>query len=616
MIAESQRRRLELTAPFANFKSTVEMFRSRLEEDAARPAATRKLEGRWVNSTWGELAIVGEELAFGLIALGIKPREMVALIGATRLEWTFCDLGVMHAGAVSVPIYHTNTPEETRFILDDAGAVLACVENTAQLAKLQQIKDRLPRLHHVVLMEGEGRPGDGWVLSLQQLRKLGVEQKAKSPAALAERLAGQEREDLHTVLYTSGTTGQPKGVMITNDNMLFAAEAVVGTGLLNREMRHLMFLPFAHSFAQIIKCGWLGSGNTQIFAESVEKLIENASQTAPTALSAVPRVYEKLFNAVVAGGMAQSGLSGALFRMAMQEFELFAKAQKQGKQYSSFRWALARKVVLPKVRQKMLGLFGGQMKQLVSGGAPLARKIGIFLDLLGFDILEGYGLTETIALISVNLPGQNRLGTVVRPYPGVEVKLSADGELLQRGRHIMRGYYNKPAATAEVIDKDGWFATGDVAEIDKDGYIRITDRKKDLIKTSGGKYIAPQAIEGALKTISPLISQVVVIGDEQKYVAVLLTVVEAEAKKLAAAASEPAGTHAEAARSRAVQSQVRDAIERLNAGLASYETVKRFVVLDHDFSQDAGQLTPTLKVKRKFCTAKYKAEIDEMYRDE
>jgi long-chain acyl-CoA synthetase len=263
----------------------------------------------------------------------------------------------------------------------------------------------------------------------------------------------------------------------------------------------------------------------------------------------------------------------------------------------------------------MLGLLGGQMKQLVSGGAPLARKIGIFLDLLGFDILEGYGLTETIALSSVNLPGQNRLGTVGRPYPGVEVKLSSDGELLQRGRHIMRGYYNKPAATAEVIDKDGWFATGDVAEIDKDGYIRITDRKKDLIKTSGGKYIAPQAIEGALKTISPLISQVVVIGDEQKYVAVLLTVVEAEAKKLAAAANEPAGTHAEAARSRAVQSQVADAIARLNAELASYETVKRFVVLDHDFSQDAGQLTPTLKVKRKFCTAKYKAEVEEMYRD-
>ena len=255
--------------------------------------------------------------------------------------------------------------------------------------------------------------------------------------------------------------------------------------------------------------------------------------------------------------------------------------------------------MFPKVREKLSKRFGGRIDKVVSGGAPLAKKIAYFFDLLAFHLLEGYGLTETIAVTSVNLPGQNKLGTVGRPFPGVEVKIAEDGEILMRGRNIMRGYYGLPDATADVIDKDGWFKTGDIGEIDKDGYLRITDRKKDLIKTSGGKYIAPQAIEGALKTMSELISQVVVIGDKRKYVSVLVTVVEAEAKKLGS--------------KEAVQQKIQEAIDKLNATLPSYETIKKFTVLDRDFSQETGELTPTLKVKRKAATQKYKAQIDAMY---
>ena len=396
--------------------------------------------------------------------------------------------------------------------------------------------------------------------------------------------------------------------MITNDNMLFASEVAVGTRLLTREDSHLLWLPFAHSFAQIVKAAWFGSGLTMIFAESVDKLVDNAGETSPTILSAVPRVYEKAYNSVVAGGMANPGLQGALFRTAMREFELYAKAKANGQEYNSLAFTVAKKLVFPKVRDKLRKRFGGRITKFVSGGAPLAKKIAYFFDLLGFDMLEGYGLTETIAVTSVNLPGQNKLGTVGRPFPGVEMKIAEDGEILMRGRNIMRGYFGLPEATAEVIDKDGYFRTGDIGELDADGYLKITDRKKDLIKTSGGKYIAPQSIEGALKTASQLISQVVVIGDRRKYVSVLVTVVEAEAKKLSGASS-----YAEATRSPAMRQAVQEAIDRVNATLPSYETIKRFTILDRDFSQETGELTPTLKVKRKLATQRFRKEIDAMY---
>jgi long-chain acyl-CoA synthetase len=446
------------------------------------------------------------------------------------------------------------------------------------------------------------------VISFEQLKGRGREQKARAPGEIDQRVAAGRRDELATILYTSGTTGVPKGVMITNDNMLFAAEVVVGTGLLTRADSHLLFLPFAHSFAQIIKAAWLGSGLTMIYAESVDKLVDNAGETGPTVLSAVPRVYEKAYNSVLASGMAGTGLSGALFRMAMREFELYVKARQEGKTYGSIAFTVARKLVFPKIRERLSKRFGGRIVEFVSGGAPLAKKIAYFFDLLGFYMLEGYGLTETIAVTSVNLPKQVRIGTVGRPFPGVEVKIAEDGEILMRGRNVMRGYLGLPEATAEVIDKDGFFKTGDIGELDDDGYLKITDRKKDLIKTSGGKYIAPQAIEGALKTQSELISQVVVIGDKRKYVSVLVTVVEAEAKKVSGAA-----TIAEAAKSEAVRRRVQEAIDKVNAALPSYETIKRFTILERDFSQETGELTPTMKVKRKACTVKYKREIDAMY---
>ena len=600
-----------LKEDFATVRSVAGLFRLRASGDAQRVAALRKTGGGWKPLTWGELGGLAEEAAWGLIAVGVKAGDKVSLVGATRVEWTVADLGVAHAGAVSVPIYHSNTADEIRYIVQNSGATLVFVEDDKQLRKLREVRGQLPAVRCCVLLEGEG---DGeWALSFAQLVARGKEHKARVPGELQLRLDQQRRDELSTILYTSGTTGTPKGVMTTNDQLIFAAEAVVGTGLLQRDDAHLLFLPFAHSFAQIIKAAWFGSGLRMIYAESVDRLVDNAGETGPTVLSAVPRVYEKAFNNVVANGMAQKGLSGTLFRMAMREFEMYAKAKEKGETYSSFAFSLARKLVFPKIKDKLSKRFGGRIHTFVSGGAPLARKIAYFFDLLGFDLLEGYGLTETIALTSVNLPGQNKLGTVGRPFPGVEVKIAEDGEILQRGRHIMRGYFGMPEATAEVIDKEGWFHTGDIGDLDADGYLRITDRKKDLIKTSGGKYIAPQAIEGALKTMSELISQVVVIGDRRKYVAVLVTVTEDQAKKVASEAGDPAGSYRDAALSKSVRARVQDAIDRLNSTLPSYETVKRFTILERDFSLESGELTPTLKVKRKAATQRYKSQIDAMY---
>src|SRR6266850_2400930 len=512
-VSAMQKQRSEL----ANIQSVAQLFRQRASTDAQRTAARQKVSGRWQDVSWAQLAKESDEAGWGFLSLGVKKGEMVSIIAGTRLEWTVADFGVALCGAIAVPIYASNTPEECQFILENAGAVVVVVDDHKQLAKVRQERGRLPKIH-------------------------------------------------------------------------------------------LVFLPFAHSFAQIIKAAWLGSGLTMIYAESVDKLVDNAGETGPTILSAVPRVYEKAFNTVVAGGMANPGLQGALFRMAMREFELYAKAKAKGESYSSFAFTLAKKLVFPKVKDKLSKRFGGRISKFVSGGAPLAKKIAYFFDVLGFNILEGYGLTESIAVTSVNLPGQNKLGTVGRPFPGVEVKVAQDGEILMRGRNVMRGYFGLPEATAEAIGEDQYFHTGDIGELDPDGYLKITDRKKDLIKTSGGKYIAPQAIEGALKTSSELISQVVVIGDRRKYVSVIVTVVEAEAKKLTGAAS-----YAEATRHPLIRQKIQEAIDKVNATLPSYETIKRFTVLDRDFAQETGELTPTMKVKRKACIQKYKKEIDAMY---
>ncbi len=443
---------------FAAVRSLAGLFRLRASSDPQRIAALRKTGGAWKPLTWAELGGLAEDAAWALIASGVKPEDRVSLVGSTRVEWTVADLGIAHAGAVSVPIYQSDTAEEIRYVVQNSGATVVFVEDDKQLRKLREVRSQLPAVRCCVLIEGEG-DGD-WALSFAQLVARGKEHKARVPGELQQRLEQQRLDQLSTILYTSGTTGTPKGVMITNDQFIFAAEALVGTGLLVRDDRHLLFLPFSHAFAQTIKAAWFASGLEMIYAESWDRLVDNAGETGPTVISGVPRVYEKAFSSVVGSGVAQEGPPGTLFRTAMQEFELYADAKEKGQAYSSSAFELARKLVFPEVRQKLSQRFGGRIRAFVSGGAPLSHKIACFFDLLGFNLLEGYGLTETLGITSVNLPGQKKLGTVGRPFPGVEVKIAEDGEILERGRQIMRGYLGMPEATSEVMDRDDWFHGG------------------------------------------------------------------------------------------------------------------------------------------------------------
>ncbi len=419
-------------------------------------------------------------------------------------------------------------------------------------------------------------------------------------------------DDPSCFIYTSGTTGDPKGVILSHGGWAYEAEAVAKIQLMKMQDSVLLFLPLAHSFAQVVKAAWLGTGFRLVFAESVEKLLANLAETHPTILPSVPRVFEKVYNNVVASATSAPGVKGKLGRWAFKLFDEYAAARQQGRAYSSLGWGLAKKLVFSKVQGALNEKLGGNMRLFISGGAPLSPKIAYFFDLLGFKVLEGFGLSETSAATTVNLPTQIKIGTVGPALPGTEVKIAADGEILIRGPGVMKGYYKNPAATAEALEADGWFHSGDIGELDADGFLRITDRKKDIIVTAGGKNVAPQNLENQLKTF-PLISSAMVYGDKQRYLSVLICVNEESARKLLGEKAASVPDYAALAAHPQIRSGVEEVIAQVNASQPPYSTLKRFHLVDHDFTQESGELTPTLKVKRKLCTERYRAELDAMY---
>jgi long-chain acyl-CoA synthetase len=416
-------------------------------------------------------------------------------------------------------------------------------------------------------------------------------------------------DDPASFIYTSGTTGNPKGVILTHGNWVYEAYAIEELKLIARDDVVLMFLPMAHSFAKVIEAVWFSTGATAAFVESLEKIMDNAAEVRPTVMPAVPRIFEKAYNTVVSKGLATPGLKGKLFHLALDAFEEYAHAKEQRRDYGSFGLLIGRKLVFPKLSATLSERFGGRMRLFISGGAPLSPKIAHFFDQLGFVILEGYGLTETSAGTFVNRPGKNKIGTVGPPVPGTQVRVAEDGEILVKGGGVMKGYYNAPEATAEVL-QDGWLATGDIGEVDADGFLRITDRKKDIIVTAGGKNVAPQNLENELKT-DPLISQAMVHGDKRKFLSALITLNEDNARKWAAENGLPAGQ--ELHQDPKLRARIQQAVDALNARQASYSSIKKFAVLPRDFTQETGELTPTLKVKRKVVTQKHKDLLDGFY---
>ncbi|MCP3142553.1 AMP-dependent synthetase/ligase [Pyxidicoccus xibeiensis] len=586
-------------------------------QNASKVGVTHKKDGRWVDVTFAQVLEEVKALSAGLVAQGVRPGDRVAIFANTSLQWIVCDLAISAAQAITVPIYSSNTPDECRYIINHSETSFLFIDSdekdAKQVGRLTRIRQKLaecPSLRKVVVFEG---PVSGGVeMTLADLVKQGTAEAAANPSAFDTRVNAVGVDDTNSLIYTSGTTGEPKGVILTHSNWAYEAKASQSVGMMETNDSVMLFLPLAHVFAQVVKAAWLSMGYRLIIAESVDKLLGNLVETKPTVLPSVPRVFEKVYNGVVSNGSSAPGLKGTLFRWAFKLFDEYVEARKQGRAYSSLGFTLAKKLVFAKVQAAISEKLGGNMRLFISGGAPLSAKIGYFFDLLGFKVLEGYGLTETSAGTTVNRENKIKIGSVGAPMPGTDLKIASDGEILIRGPGVMKGYYKNPAATAEVIDAEGWFHTGDIGELDADNYLRITDRKKDIIVTAGGKNVAPQNLENLLKTHS-IISQAMVYGDKRPYLVTLITVSEEGARKLLQEKGAPVGTYAENAKRPEVHAAVKAALDAVNAEQPPYATIKRFSVLEADFSQETGELTPKLSVKRKVCSAKYKAQIDHMY---
>lgn len=539
-------------------------------------------------------------LSLGLKKLGIKKGDRVALVSGNRPQWHMVDFALHHLGAINVPIYTTLLPPQMAHILRDSGAVACIVENSELLAKVLEAQSSCPQLQHLVLMEGEPPAS---VLSWEKVLEPVAEDQAGQ--VLDSLLPTVTPQDLATIIYTSGTTGEPKGAMLTHDNFVWDAlsAASVQDWPPYKEVA-LSFLPLSHVLERLVDYILFAYGATIAYCGILEAG-EALRRIRPHVFAAVPRFYEKVYDRIMAEGSHGSPLKQKLFRAAVEEA---LRAFRTGKQGLKFK--LLDALVLKKIR----AAFGGRVRFSISGGAPLPVYVGEFLHAVGIKVLEGYGLTETSPVISVNTTRKAKLGTVGPPIPGVEVKIAADGEILTRGRHVMKGYWNKPEATKEAIDEEGWFHTGDVGELDEEGFLRITDRKKDIIVTAGGKNIAPQPIENQLKT-SPFVENAVLFGDRKPYVVALLVPNFEELTRWASAQGIAVGERQALLSHPQVLKLYQDIVDKVNEGLARFETIKKFRVLPEPFTMDGGELTPTLKVKRRVILQRYGHLIDSMYAD-
>ncbi|MCL4817653.1 MAG: long-chain fatty acid--CoA ligase [Vicinamibacteria bacterium] len=586
------------------FFRSVETFR--------KPEHLRfKQDGAWRAISSAEYLAAVEELSMGLRGLGLEPGERVAILSENRPEWMFADLAVLCAAAADAPIYPSLTPSQVAYILKDCGARICFVSTPVQAAKVEAARAEVPALVHVIRFdESPAIPG---TLSLSEVRARGREALAAAPKAVRERAATVKPSDLATLIYTSGTTGDPKGVMLVHSNLvsnvLASASCVEGIG---PDDHTLSFLPLCHSFERMAGHYWmLHQGATINFAESVEKVPDNLLEIRPTIMTSVPRLYEKIHARVQEAVASAPPLRQKLFRWALgvggEVFQLKVARQSPGP-LLGLKLALADKLVLAKIR----GRVGGRVKYFVSGGAPLGQEVAEFFGAAGMLILEGYGLTETSPVICVNRPGHFRPGTVGPALPGVEVKIAADGEILTRGPHVMRGYFNKPEATAEAIDPEGWFHTGDIGVLEADGFLRITDRKKDLIVTSGGKNIAPQPIENRIKA-HPLFAEVVMIGDKRNFAVALVVPNLVNLEKWAQERGLAVASREELIARPEVVALYEGLVAERTTDLAQFEKIKKIALIATEFTIEAGELTPTLKVKRRVVERKYKDLIDRMY---
>ena len=577
----------EVSAPEApsplETRTTPALWQYALDQHRDQPAHLEEGPDGWRPVPWQEAADRVDALAHGLLARGVRGGDAVAVLARTRLEWVLLDWAIMAIGGVVVGLYPTNSAKECEYILGHSETVLAFAEDDDQRAKLESVRGGLPALRDVVPFAG-----------LDGLEAEGRAHRAEHPDAVADASATVAEDDLATLIYTSGTTGPPKGCMLTHRNLV-AAALRVDPELEDEHDVILLFLPLAHSFGRLVHQSAAHYGATVAFCAEATRVPEAIQRVRPTVLPAVPRVYEKIHTNVLGEIERSSGAKRAIGRWGLRVGARASRLRRAGKPVPAtlrLQERIADRLVFEKVRHRL----GGRLRLGISGAAPLGVDVLEFFNGLGMLVVEGYGLTETSSSTTVNEPDDFKFGTVGRPVPGSELRLADDGEILVRGDTIFAGYYKDPEATAAAFTDDGWFRTGDVGEIDADGFVKITDRKKDLIITAGGKNIAPQNLENALKS-SRFVSQAIVVGDRRPYVVALITLDEPE---VAASGRDP-------------QELVQELVDDVNRDRVRVEQIKRFTIVPREFSQEEGEMTPTMKLRRRVIHEHFASEIDALY---
>jgi long-chain acyl-CoA synthetase len=590
-----------------DFKTVSDMLLHRVASTPSQEAYSYPDGSGWKRVTWKDFGDQVKDVAMGLRALGLQNEQRVGLVCSTRYEWIVADMAINCAAGATTTVYPSSTEEDGVYILNDSNSALVFAENADQVKKLVNRKAELKSVKQVIVIDGPGGH-DGWVMSWADLVAKG---RASSWADFETVARSAKSSDLATLIYTSGTTGKPKGVELTHDCWVYEAQALDELKLLNIEDVQYLWLPLAHSFGKLLEVVQIRIGFATAVDGRVDKIVENLGVVKPTFVAAVPRIFEKVYNKVVGGAKEGGGLKYSIFKWAIGVGKEVSKL-KQARQPVTGMLAMKNSLADKLVFSKLKGRFGGRVRYFISGSAPLSREIAEFFHACDILILEGYGLTETSAFSFVNRPDNFEFGSVGQPAPGTELKIEPEsGEILIKGRGVMRGYHGLAEASAESL-KNGWLHTGDKGEMTALGNLKITDRIKDLIKTSGGKYVAPQTIEGKFKSSCPYVSQVLVHGNNRNFCTALVALDPVEITNWARA-NQLAGNYAEIVKDPRVHALIKPFFDELNKSLANYESIKRFAILPQDLTLEAGDLTPSLKLKRKAVEGKYKDLLDGFY---
>jgi len=610
---ETRRKRVERIPLLESEPRTIgELFRQAASKYKNPTALNYKLGDKWVPISSEQMLERAENIALGLYELGLRKGDRIAILSANSPDWTLTDAGCQMIGIIDVPIYTTLASESVKYILNDAGVRILFLQNGEAYERIKEVLNECPSVEKIVFFDSRAQKLES-SLFISELETFGKNLKTAQPDLLRDLEEAVRSDDLATLIYTSGTTGEPKGVMLTHSNILSnVIDAVEKFDLSEREIP-LSVLPLSHVFERSAMYTYIFNGMSVYYAESIEKVPDNLQEVKPTIFVGVPRIFEKVYLKAKERAATESSLKGKIFDWAIRVAKDYAMKIEKKESIPfilSIKHSIADKLVFSKFR----AFFGGRLKYCITGGAALSDEIYLIFNGAGVRIMQGYGLTETSPVVSTNNPIENKLGTVGKPIRNVQVRIASDGEIEVVGPNVMLGYYNKPEATREAFTEDGWFKTGDIGEIDEEGFLKITDRKKELFKTSGGKYIAPAPIEQKIKA-SIYVNQVVLVGNERKFPAALVVPNFDALKHYAESNRIEFSSKADLCQNKKIIEFIQSEIDALTTDLSRYEKIKRIALLDKEFTVEGGELTPTLKIKRRVIEEKYRDVIDKIYRE-